>query len=116
MERADQGDLLEYIRTNGALSLPVAKRMFQELSDAVVHCHMNGIAHRNIRCENVLLDSQMRVKLTDFGYACFCHDRYTGSRILSSTFCGNPTYSAPEVGNRPQAALFHETCSCAVSL
>jgi len=34
MERAEQGDLLEYIRTNGALSLPIAKQMFQ-VSDFV---------------------------------------------------------------------------------
>lgn len=54
------------------------------------------IAHRDIKCENVLLTSNYNVKLADFGFARYTIDNH-GKRILSDTYCGSLSYVAPEI-------------------
>ncbi|XP_072366282.1 testis-specific serine/threonine-protein kinase 5-like isoform X2 [Scyliorhinus torazame] len=98
LELASQGDLLEHINRisdkNMALGLHEgeAKQLFHQLVGAVSHCHNKHIVHRDLKCENILLDETGCVKLTDFGLATRC--RKNG---LMSTFCGSMPYTAPEI-------------------
>jgi serine kinase len=52
----------------------MAKRMFGELANAVHYCHSLQISHRDLKCENILLDKNYHVKLADFGFARSCSE------------------------------------------
>lgn len=68
----------------------------RQICDAVDYLHRNEISHRDIKCENILLESMRRVKLADFGFARLCTDD-RGRRLMSQTYCGSSSYAAPEV-------------------
>ncbi|XP_076412282.1 testis-specific serine/threonine-protein kinase 5-like isoform X2 [Peromyscus maniculatus bairdii] len=99
LELAARGDLLEHInavsdlRGCPGLEEEEARRLFWQLVSAVAHCHDAGIVHRDLKCENILLDDQGFLKLTDFGFA-----NCVGLKnSLLSTFCGSVAYTAPEI-------------------
>lgn len=69
MEYIDGLTLKEYIIQNGPLSVEKAVDIMEQLSSAIQHAHENGIIHRDIKPQNVLIDHNGRVKVTDFGIA-----------------------------------------------
>ena len=58
----------------------------------ISYCHSSNIIHRDIKLENILLDSSNNVKIIDFGFATV---NTPGSK--SRLFCGTPSYMAPEI-------------------
>jgi serine/threonine protein kinase len=52
--------------------MPIAKQMFYELASAVQYIHSLHITHRDLKCENLLLDRDGHIKLADFGFARSC--------------------------------------------
>lgn len=69
-----------------------AKPIFKQILETVSYIHDQGIAHRDLKLENVLLDEFGHVKIVDFGFSCFAE---TGQ--MFQTPCGSPAYAAPEV-------------------
>lgn len=90
MELADRGDLLDFINERKYLSERLARGFFSDLAKGIDHCHARGVVHRDLKCENLLLDSHMRLKISDFGFA----RKFNGNL---KTFCGSFAYAAPEV-------------------
>ncbi|XP_076791305.1 sperm motility kinase Z-like [Arvicanthis niloticus] len=92
MEYASKGSLQKHINKCGRLQEEEARTIFTELSLAIDYIHSQNIVHRDIKAENILLDWDGHVKLTDFGL---------GKRLASGEqfrgFCGTPQYCAPEV-------------------
>jgi len=97
MEVADNGDLLSYIKRNGAQKNEEAKHLFSDLCSGIAYCHSIDVVHRDLKCENLLLSKDGKLKVADFGFARYCTDPSTGRRILSRTYCGSAAYAAPEI-------------------
>ncbi|XP_004631832.1 serine/threonine-protein kinase SIK1 [Octodon degus] len=91
-EFAKNGEMFDYLTANGHLSENEARKKFWQILSAVEYCHNHHIVHRDLKTENLLLDSNMDVKLADFGFGNF----YNPGEPLS-TWCGSPPYAAPEV-------------------
>ena len=91
MELAEKGDLLDYINAHQRLSETCAKRMFRDLIEGISNCHRWGIVHRDLKCENLLIDKDNHLKIADFGFA----RTYEGREL--ETYCGSFAYAAPEI-------------------
>lgn len=57
--------------------------------------HRNGIAHRDIKPDNIMLDNDFKVKIIDFGFAGSISG-VDGQKQMT-TYCGTPYYMAPEI-------------------
>ncbi|XP_034510887.1 serine/threonine-protein kinase SIK1 isoform X2 [Ailuropoda melanoleuca] len=91
-EFAKNGEMFDYLTSNGHLSENEAREKFWQILSAVEYCHSRHIVHRDLKTENLLLDGSMDIKLADFGFGNF----YKSGEPLS-TWCGSPPYAAPEV-------------------
>ncbi|KAI8385601.1 hypothetical protein BD560DRAFT_431009 [Blakeslea trispora] len=91
-EYCPSGDLLDALTDAGRCSEIRVHKWFRQLADAIHYCHLRGIVHRDLKLENILLDSEDNVKICDFGFA-----RFTQKNQYLETFCGSLSYSAPEV-------------------
>ncbi|MGY2873555.1 eukaryotic-like serine/threonine-protein kinase [Marmoricola sp. URHA0025 HA25] len=103
MEHVDGMTLAELVRDRGALSPDEAAPLLWQAADALVAAHAAGIAHRDVKPSNILVDAHGHVKLTDFGIA-----RVATDPALTRTglVTGSPAYLAPEVatGDRGDVA------------
>ncbi|XP_056387678.1 testis-specific serine/threonine-protein kinase 1-like [Hyla sarda] len=97
MELGAQGDLLEFIRSRGPMPELMARKLFHQLATALKYCHDLDIVHRDLKCENILLDKEFNIKLSDFGFARHLSYNNSDKIVLSKTFCGSAAYAAPEV-------------------
>lgn len=98
LDLADNGDLLEFIRSNGPIQEDEARKLFHQLVDATEYLHNKGVVHRDLKCENILLNHGNRIIISDFGFARTQHIMpETGKRRLSQTFCGSYAYAPPEI-------------------
>lgn len=93
MEFAAGGDLLRYVRQRRRLAEPIAQDLFKQLADGIQHVHSMSVVHRDIKLENLLLDTFGCLKIADFGVAVVVKPI---SRRLHE-HCGTPSYIAPEI-------------------
>lgn len=96
MELAAGGDLLSAVSRRGRLPEPAARRYFRQLVSALRFCHARGVAHRDLKLSNLLLDGAGDLKVSDFGLSALAEQRHGGDGLLRTT-CGSPAYAAPEV-------------------
>ncbi|XP_061908794.1 NUAK family SNF1-like kinase 1 [Entelurus aequoreus] len=92
MEYASNGELYDYILEKRKLTETEARSIFRQITSAVHYCHKNGVVHRDLKLENILLNEDLTVKLADFGLSSQYHK---GS--LLQTYCGSPLYASPEI-------------------
>ncbi|XP_059632432.1 CBL-interacting serine/threonine-protein kinase 4 [Cornus florida] len=97
MELAQGGELFVQLARRGRLTESAARRYFRQLVSALRFCHQNGITHRDIKPQNLLLDGAGNLKISDFGLSALPDQLKNG---LLHTACGTPAYTAPEVFTR----------------
>ncbi|CAI4222967.1 unnamed protein product [Auanema sp. JU1783] len=90
-EFCENGSLLERVQTE-TYSETDAKIPFRQLIEGVGYLHQQNIIHRDLKCENILLDREENIKIGDFGFARFVQDNEE-----CSSFCGSRAYCCPEV-------------------
>lgn len=125
LEYASGGELFDFILNHRYLKDHAARRLFAQLVSGVGYLHKKGIVHRDLKLENLLLDRNRNIIITDFGFANTFDPRdelsdeiefnltnrefvkrmdlervqENGSRKgdLMQTSCGSPCYAAPEL-------------------
>ena len=70
LEYVAGGELFSKLRGNRCLSAAVAKFYLVEILAALAHVHAGGFVYRDLKPENVLLDTEGHCRLVDFGFAC----------------------------------------------
>lgn len=93
MEYVRGRTLKEVIRQKGALPPAVAAQIGIRILSALQHAHKNGIIHRDIKPQNILVHSDGHIKVADFGIA-----RVAGSNTISTedSVMGSVHYFSPE--------------------
>ena len=89
-------DLVQYLEANPVVPEEQARVVFQQILLAIFYLHSKNIAHRDIKCDNILLSENGQVKLADFGFATYCLNE-KGEHRLSTNFCRSDAYASPEL-------------------
>ncbi|KAJ8750757.1 hypothetical protein K2173_015938 [Erythroxylum novogranatense] len=112
MEYVAGGQLSDKLSYAKKLGDSEARKIFQQLIDAVDYCHNRGVYHRDLKPENLLLDGKGNVKVSDFGLSAL---RKPGG--ILTTACGSPCYVAPELlANKGYDGAAADVWSCGVIL
>ncbi|KAI8816818.1 kinase-like domain-containing protein [Fimicolochytrium jonesii] len=89
-------DLFEHIDAHSHLSEQHARHIFRQIADAIAYLHSQGIVHRDLKDENIVIDSSLTIKLIDFGSAAF-EAPNSNKRASLDRFQGTLTYASPEI-------------------
>ncbi|XP_049279547.1 ovarian-specific serine/threonine-protein kinase Lok isoform X1 [Anopheles funestus] len=95
LEYMKGGDLLSRIIDNKYLPEKTAKLFFLQMCHAVKYLHEQGITHRDLKPDNILLEDENEytlLKVSDFGLS-----KFVRKNSVMRTICGTPLYVAPEV-------------------
>ncbi|KAF8439878.1 kinase-like domain-containing protein, partial [Boletus edulis BED1] len=115
LEYASGGELFDHILAHRYLKEKDAAKLFSQLISGVWYIHQKKIVHRDLKLENLLLDRNHNLIITDFGDAnCFEHR----ADDLMQTACGSPCYAAPElvISEGPYVGSAVDIWSCGVIL
>ena len=91
LEYCAGGELFGLIKKNRKIPEHIARFYIIELLLGLGYLHENNIVYRDIKPENILLNSDGHVKIADLGLA----KPDMGGRQMAYSFCGSPEYMSP---------------------
>lgn len=89
MEYLNNGTLLNLMKHLNVLPEIRAKRYITQVLNGLDEMRSNNCVHRDIKAENIMLDSNDEIRIIDFGFS--------ARGDIMSTGCGTPSYAAPEI-------------------
>ncbi|XP_076059556.1 serine/threonine-protein kinase chk-1-like [Oratosquilla oratoria] len=113
LEYASEGDLGDHIGPNGMGEF-TALFFFVQLLEGIEYLHSQGIAHRDLKPDNLLITEDRVLKIADFGLSVsFIID---DEEVFLSRKCGTPRYRAPEVASGRYRGQPADVWSCGITL
>jgi len=94
MEYIKGKTLKDYLREHGSLTAEEAIHVMTQICQGVDHAHEKGIIHRDLKSQNIMVDTDLNVKITDFGIALSSNE---ADMTQTNTIMGSVHYLAPEL-------------------
>lgn len=102
MEYVEGQTLKSLIKRRGSLTLPEVLDIMTQLTSGIAHAHQNGIIHRDIKPQNVLILDDGLIKIADFGIA---HALNSEELTQTNSVMGSVHYLPPEQANGEQSTF-----------
>jgi serine/threonine protein kinase len=104
MDYAPNGTLRKLHPKSSTIPLPTIIQYVKQIAEALFYAHNNGIVHRDVKPENMLLGRQNELLLSDFGIATMVQSTQV-SQVYAQSIAGTASYMAPEqIGGKPRPA------------
>lgn len=97
LEFVPNGELFNYIYKISPFPDMIARRYFKQLVEGLEYIHSKGIAHCDIKLENILLDESYNIKIADFGFSSSIINENEEELKLDPVIRGTKEYMAPEI-------------------
>merc|ERR1719203_488000 len=95
LEYAPGGELFDILYYTSALKEIVARTYFHQIINGLEACHNANVVHRDLKPQNLLLDSKFNLKITDFGLSKIIQS--DADAVMKTTYVGTRGYQAPEL-------------------
>lgn len=101
LEYCPGGELFDILYYTQQLDAVTARTYFIQMMHGLKACHDAGIVHRDLKPQNLLMDANYQLKLTDFGLSFLGKDETSADNIVMKTsYVGTRGYQAPELLKR----------------
>lgn len=92
LEYVGGGDLLSFLKKRTKVNETICRFLFKQLIEGLKYMHSQGVIHRDIKLDNILIDIDSTIKLCDLGVS-----KMIRPGEVMNEHCGTPAYIAPEI-------------------
>jgi len=117
LEYCPGGELFDILYYTHQLDPVTARTYFIQMLKGLQACHHAGVAHRDIKPQNLLLDRHYQLKITDFGLSFIAKEKKDlKGMLIKTSYVGTRGYQAPELLKREKYTKVCDIFSCGVVL